>query len=89
MTSGLAETLGMTKGLTLADSAKDIASARVAALIERSRKGDERAFEELMVCYQRKVVSIATRVLGNREDAFDAAQEVFFRVHKNLHRVES
>jgi RNA polymerase sigma-70 factor (ECF subfamily) len=53
-------------------------------LIESAKQGDASAFDELMVRYQRRVVSTAWRMLGNREDARDAAQEVFLRVFKYL-----
>lgn len=53
-------------------------------LIESARNGEAAAFEEIMVRYQRRVVNTAWRMLGNREDARDAAQEVFLRVFKYL-----
>jgi len=53
-------------------------------LIESAKLGDAAAFEEIMVRYQRRVVNTAWRMLGNREDARDAAQDVFLRVFKYL-----
>jgi RNA polymerase sigma-70 factor (ECF subfamily) len=53
-------------------------------MIERAKAGDPAAFEQMIDCYQRKVISTAWRMLGNREDARDAAQEVFLRVYKYL-----
>jgi len=53
-------------------------------LIESAKLGDAAAFEEMMVRYQRRVVNTAWRMLGNREDARDAAQDVFLRVFKYL-----
>jgi RNA polymerase sigma-70 factor (ECF subfamily) len=53
-------------------------------LIESARQGDAAAFEEIMIRYQRRVVNTAWRILGNREDARDAAQDVFLRVFKYL-----
>ncbi|MCA1635459.1 MAG: sigma-70 family RNA polymerase sigma factor [Acidobacteria bacterium] len=52
--------------------------------IERARAGETIAFEQLMVCTQHKVTATAWRVLGNREDARDATQEVFLRAFKYL-----
>jgi len=44
---------------------------------------DERAtFEQLLVRHQRLVLATAWRLLGNIEDAQDAAQDVFLRLHK-------
>lgn len=58
--------------------------ATLSAHIERARAGDTLAFEQVMVCTQHKVAATAWRLLGNREDARDAAQEVFLRAFKYL-----
>lgn len=58
--------------------------ATLPAHIERARAGDAAAFEQVMVCTQHKVAATAWRLLGNREDARDAAQEVFLRAFKYL-----
>jgi len=57
-----------------------------ALLVARARAGDTTAFERIMLETERKVVSTAWRMLGNREDARDAAQEVYLRVYKYLDR---
>jgi RNA polymerase sigma-70 factor (ECF subfamily) len=66
------------------DSSSNPAALLSASAVERAKAGDAAAFEALIDCYQRKVLSTAFRLLGNREDAQDAAQEVFLRVHKYL-----
>jgi RNA polymerase sigma-70 factor (ECF subfamily) len=53
-------------------------------LIENARRGDAAAFEEIMIRYQRRVLKTAWHMLGSREDAQDAAQDVFLRVFKYL-----
>src|SRR5260370_28851021 len=57
-----------------------------AVLVARVRAGDALAFERIMLTTEKRVVSIAWRMLGNREDARDAAQEVYLRVFKYLSR---
>jgi RNA polymerase sigma-70 factor, ECF subfamily len=74
----------MTDSLGLCDRASKTAAVSPAPLVERAKAGDSAAFEELIDFYQRKVLSTSWRMLGNREDALDAAQEVFLRVHKYL-----
>src|SRR6185369_2866060 len=54
------------------------------ALVERARAGNAAAFEQIVVRYQRKVLATAWRLLGNQDDARDAAQEVFLRAFKYL-----
>lgn len=54
-------------------------------LIEMFKKGEEKAFEEIVRRYQKKVYNTIYRILGNPEDANDLAQEVFIRVYRKLH----
>jgi RNA polymerase sigma-70 factor, ECF subfamily len=57
-----------------------------AVLVARACAGDETAFEGIMLATEQRVVSIAWRMLGNRDDARDAAQDVYLRVFKYLAR---
>ncbi len=66
-------------------SADEGPSPPLRLVVERAQAGDRAAFEQLVVLFQRKVVSTAWRVLGNQEDALDAAQEVFMKLHRYLH----
>src|SRR2546423_6924799 len=68
--------------------AADERQTGLALLVARARAGDTTAFEELMIATQHKVVATAWRMLGDREDARDAAQEVFLRVFKYLDRYD-
>jgi RNA polymerase sigma-70 factor, ECF subfamily len=56
----------------------------LALLVARARAGDSLAFERIMLATEQRVVSIAWRMLGNRDDAREAAQEVYLRVFKHL-----
>ncbi len=58
-------------------------------IIARARSGDAVAFDQLMIAHQQRVLGIAWRMLGNTEDARDAAQEVFLRVYKHLHKYDA
>lgn len=53
-------------------------------LLERLRRGDARAFEELVIAHQHRVFGVALRMLGNAAEAEDVAQEVFLRAHRAL-----
>src|SRR5512136_1470348 len=52
--------------------------------ILRSLQGDQQAFANLVSRYQRQVYNLSYRMLGNPEDAEDAAQEVFLRAYTAL-----
>jgi RNA polymerase sigma-70 factor, ECF subfamily len=64
------------------------AVAATARLIIRAKAGDKTAFDQIINNHQRKVISLAWRLLGNREDARDAAQETFLRVYKSFGRFD-
>ncbi|HEV8474996.1 MAG TPA: sigma-70 family RNA polymerase sigma factor [Methylomirabilota bacterium] len=51
-------------------------------LLDRLRAGDARAFEELVIAHQHRVFGVALRMLGNRAEAEEIAQEVFVRAHR-------
>jgi RNA polymerase sigma-70 factor, ECF subfamily len=58
-------------------------------LILRARRGDPEAFAELMARYERVVLGLAWRMLGNLEDAKDVAQEAFMRFYRHLDKLDS
>ena len=47
------------------------------SLLAAHLKGDPRAFGELVSRHERRIYGLCLRILGNREDAEDAAQEAF------------
>jgi RNA polymerase sigma-70 factor (ECF subfamily) len=47
------------------------------ALLAAHLRGDPRAFGELVSRHERRIYGLCLRILGNREDAEDAAQEAF------------
>lgn len=57
-------------------------------LVEAFRRGEESAFAALVIKYRESVYRVARRMLGNHEDAADAAQEVFIRAHRALPRFD-
>jgi len=56
------------------------------AVIARIRTGEVEAFEELLEQTEGKVLTVAWRLLGDRDLARDAAQETFLRVFRSLDR---
>jgi RNA polymerase sigma-70 factor (ECF subfamily) len=52
--------------------------------LDRLRAGDAPAFEELVMTYQHRVFGVALRMLGNRAEAEDVAQEAFVRAHRAI-----
>ena len=53
-------------------------------LAESAAGGDQKAFEQLVLQYQKPVYNLALRMAGNADDAFDLAQEAFLRAWRAL-----
>jgi RNA polymerase sigma-70 factor (ECF subfamily) len=53
-------------------------------LVRAALGGSERAFRALVERYQRGVLSLVVRIVGNREDAEDVAQETFVKAFTRL-----
>ena len=56
------------------------------ALVRRCLTGDQGAMLALVDRFRGQVFGLCYRMLGQRQDAEDVAQETFVRVLKNLHR---
>ncbi len=61
-----------------------LGAIREALLLRRLRARDEAAFEEVVVLYRDRVFGLILRMVGNREEAEDLAQEVFITVLKSI-----
>src|SRR5699024_1345640 len=53
-------------------------------IIEKVKQGDQHAFSELIELYQHKVYRICFRLIGNRHEAEELAQEAFLRAYQNI-----
>jgi len=53
-------------------------------LVQKARDGDRSAFNQLVLKYRNRVMGIATRMVGDRTEAEDLAQEVFVKVFHAL-----
>jgi RNA polymerase sigma-70 factor (ECF subfamily) len=53
-------------------------------LVERCRRGDEGAFQELVDRYKTLVFALIARTVQDRSRAEDLSQEVFLRIHRGL-----
>jgi RNA polymerase sigma-70 factor (ECF subfamily) len=58
------------------------------AFLTEARAGDQAAFGELVRMHQSAVYNLAYRMLANRVESEDAAQETFMRAYANLDRYD-
>lgn len=48
-------------------------------LIRRAGQGDESAFEQLVIAYEKPVYNLCLRMCGDRDEAFDLSQDTFIK----------
>ncbi|ATP42162.1 RNA polymerase sigma factor SigW [Solibacillus sp. R5-41] len=53
--------------------------------IKQVLKGDQNAYADIVNLYQHKLYQVCYRMLGNKQEAEDIAQEAFIRAYINLH----
>lgn len=58
--------------------------AETVALVRAAQAGDREAFGQLYVAFERKVVAIALRYLGDLSDAQEVCQDVFVQAMRKL-----
>jgi RNA polymerase sigma-70 factor, ECF subfamily len=56
--------------------------------LSRALRGDQEAFSRLVETYQNPVFNLCYRMLGNANDAEDAAQETFLRAYNGVKRYD-
>jgi RNA polymerase sigma-70 factor (ECF subfamily) len=59
-----------------------------AAVLQQAIQGDEESFSRIVETYQRPVFNLCYRMLGQAQEAEDAAQETFWRAYQNLRRYD-
>ena len=57
--------------------------------IERALAGDQQGFEDLMNRYRHRAYAVALGLAGDHDDAMDAVQKAFIRVHRTLDRFQT
>jgi RNA polymerase sigma-70 factor (ECF subfamily) len=58
-------------------------------LVEKIKDGNRKAFEELVLKYQKEIYFLAYRMVLNKEDAADVVQEIFVQVFRKIHQFHS
>src|SRR5690349_11768226 len=65
------------------------AEAEFRLVVQRAAAGDVAAFEQVIVRFERRVLTLAWRLLGDAADAQDASQEVLLRAFRFLNRCDN
>jgi RNA polymerase sigma-70 factor, ECF subfamily len=58
------------------------------SLVPRLKRGEADAFEQMVRAFSPRLLSSATRILGNPDEAAEAVQESLISAWKNIHRFE-
>jgi RNA polymerase sigma-70 factor (ECF subfamily) len=65
----------------------NLSTEKLVQLCQHTLIGDTRAFETLVTRYKNRVYATAYRLMGNREEAEDQAQEVFLKIFRNIKKL--
>ena len=60
-----------------------------ASLLALAKAGNMEAFEQIVALHERRVFGLALRLTASVEDANDATQETFIRLHRKLRQIDS
>lgn len=60
----------------------------VRKLVERARRGDEKAFEELIGSHRKKILYLALHYSDNADDAEDCAQEAILKAYRGIGKLK-
>jgi RNA polymerase sigma-70 factor (ECF subfamily) len=60
------------------------APPEIDSLIERCLKGDQRAWDDIVRLYWRKVFNVAYKFVGRQDEAEDLTQDIFLKLFKSL-----
>jgi len=58
-------------------------------LIERARRGDDAAFNQVVQAYRKRILGNIARLIGRPEDVEDVGQEVFVRLYYSLDQLRT
>jgi len=64
--------------------ARDVDQHSDGMLVTAAKRGNARAFENLVLRHERRILAMAQRITNNREDAEDVVQETFHKVYLHL-----
>ncbi len=60
-----------------------------ASLVKRACKGDREAFSKIVQKYQNHIFNIVSKVVGERDAAFDITQDTFFKLYESINSVDT
>src|SRR5271170_5806466 len=58
-------------------------------LIQKAQKGDDAAFNQVVIAYRKRILGTIARLIGRPEDVEDVAQEVFLRLYFSLDQLRT
>jgi RNA polymerase sigma-70 factor (ECF subfamily) len=73
--------------ISMGEQGKD--KADILPFLEDVVSGNVEAFEKIVELYQKRLFSIAYRLVGTVEDSKDIIQETFMKIYKNSHKLKN
>jgi len=79
----------LNKRRTVTSMSRDKAIKEVHSLIQRSIKGDSKAFKKIYERFARELFLVCKRYMSNHQDAEEVLQEGFIKLYRDLYQFDS
>jgi len=70
------------------ENIENLSDEELVVLLQQRGAKDERPFQELFQRYQNQIWHVCYNFTHNRSDAEDLMQDVFLKIHRNIHKFE-
>jgi len=70
--------------LTVLNKSKKISDLDIKTIVEQVQTGDIQAYTELIRCFQKPIYTYCYYLLGSKEEAEDASQDIFIKGLENI-----
>lgn len=70
--------------MTVLNKSKEISDLDIKTIVEQVQTGDIHAYTEIIRCFQKPIYIYCYYLLGNKEEAEDASQDIFIKGLENI-----
>ncbi|AWE07701.1 RNA polymerase subunit sigma-24 [Lysinibacillus sp. 2017] len=72
--------------MTVLNKSKENSNLNIKSIVEQVKTGDIHAYTEIICCFQKPIYIYCYYLLGSKEDAEDASQDIFIKGLENINK---